>query len=281
MLTNIYHITYSEANKEADLFFWGCNIDCKGCYCKRRIYSAMLDDFTGKHLNDPKMVAKPPVKFLTFDEVMDKLSKLDLKSIILDGQEAGIDPAYPLLTKAFHEKFNTYNTVLSNGHFLPDLTHTDKVEVGIKAITDSLHIDYTGISNTTVLENTKKIYEAGKDLLVESVLIPGYIDSGEVERVAKFVADIDENIPFVVLPYFKAGDNPWRRPTPAEMEYTAGLVKKHLKNVYHFKGNEEPLFTVDSVFPKIIKHIKDEEKATRPEGEILPDLHGDGIICQA
>lgn len=272
MKTNIYHITYSEANKEADLFFWGCNVSCKGCYCKRRIYSAMLDDFAGAHLHDPKRASKPPTKFLNFDEVISILSKLDLKSIILDGQEATIDPAYYSLTEAFHKYFNTYNTLLTNGLVLPDFSHTDKIEVGIKAITEALHIDYTGISNTQILKNYKKIYETGKDMLVESVLIPGYIEAEEIERVAKFMASVDKNTPFVILPYFKAGNNPWRRPTPTEMENAGNLARKHLNNVFFFKGNEEPLFTVGSVFPKIIKHVRDEEQIRVRERDKLPVL---------
>lgn len=232
----------------------------------------MLGDFAGAHLNDPKRAAKPPTKFLTFDEVTNILSELDLKSIILDGQEATIDRSYYLLTEAFHKRFKTYNTVLTNGLSLPDFSHTDKIEVGIKAITDSLHIDYTGISNTKILKNYEKIYETGKDILVESVLIPGYIEADEIERVAKFMAGVDENTPFVILPYFKAGDNPWRRPTPLEMENAAQLAKKHLRNVFFFKGNEEPLFTVDNVYPKIMKHVKDEEKALQNKRETLSVL---------
>ena len=253
METNIYHITYSEENKEADIFFWGCNLFCRGCYCKRRIYSTMLKDFLGAHLASPTEIAAEPEEFLSFDRVMDILSRYDLKSVILDGQEASIDPAYSELTKAFHEKFNSFNTVLTNGLKLPDLTHTDKVEVGIKAIDDKLHRHYTGVSNASILENVKKVYDWGKKLLIESVLIPDYIDAEEVEKVARFISSIDPEIPFVVLPYFQAGANPWRRPTPEEMEAAAELVKKHLKNVFFFRGNEEPHFFTQNVFPQFIE----------------------------
>jgi len=253
MQTNIYHITYSEQNKEADVFFWGCNLFCRGCYCKRRIYSTMLKDFLGAHLESPTEIAGEPEEFLSFDEVMEILSGYDLKSIILDGQDASIDPAYPALTRAFHEKFGSFNTVLTNALVLPDLSDTDKVEVGIKAIDDNLHRHYTGLSNAPILKNVKRIYDSGKKLLIESVLIPDYIDAEEVEKVARFVASIDSEIPFVVLPYFQAGANPWRRPTPEEMEATAELVKKHLKNVFFFRGNEEPHFFTENVFPEFIE----------------------------
>ena len=267
MQTNIYHMTYSAQNKEADLFFWGCNINCRGCYCKRRIYSTMLDDFLGAHLESPTGLAEPPKRFLPFEEVLDLLSQFELESIIFDGQEASTDPTYYQLTEAFHEYFSSYNTLLTNALELPDLEHTDKIEVGLKAITDSLHRHYTGVSNAPILKNLRKIYDTGKKLLVESVLIPDYIEADEVERVARFVAGIDSNIPFVILPYFQAGNNPWRRPTPSEMEMAADLVKRHLKNVFFFRGNETLNFRTKSIFPKFIEqnicssHPVEEEKA--------------------
>ena len=64
MMTNIYHIYYAPETKEVSLMFWGCNINCRGCYCKRRIYSPMLKDFIGTHIHDDPGLAKPPEQFL-------------------------------------------------------------------------------------------------------------------------------------------------------------------------------------------------------------------------
>ncbi len=56
-LTRVYHIAYTPELKEICLFFWGCNIECRGCYCKRRIYSPMLPDFLGAHVLEPQGLA--------------------------------------------------------------------------------------------------------------------------------------------------------------------------------------------------------------------------------
>ena len=250
--TNIYHIAYTPETKEVCLFFWGCNIDCRGCYCRRRIYSPMLQDFNhdGPNvLKDPTGLAAPPHDFLSLEEVMQVLDPLELNQVVLEGQEAGIDPAYPRVAEALHKRFGCNNVILTNGYQMPDLKHTDKVEFGVKAITDSLNIHYTGRSNKPVLENLVKTYQMGKKIIVESVLIPEYIDIDEIERIAKFVASVDKNIPFMILPYFKSADNPWRRPTRMEMERAADLAKKHLNTVYHFSGEEKLEWEVYSLFP--------------------------------
>jgi len=247
MKTNIYHIVYTPETKEASLFFWGCNIDCRGCYCRRRIYSAMLKDFRiDVNEND---LSRPPSRFLDFEEVLHILDQVELERVLLEGQEAGLDPAYGYITETLHKRFGCRNTLLTNGHELPDLRHTDRIEFGIKAIRDRLHRDYTGFSNKKILENIKTTYQTGIKLFAETVLIPGYIDRDEVEKVAAFLGGIDKNIPFVVLPYFQSGFNPWRRPTVEEMDLAAEAARKHLNHVYRFTGDEELLYKVESLFP--------------------------------
>jgi len=240
----------------------------------------MLKDFVGAHLKDPQGIVEPPNSFLSFEETMNILSKVELKSVILEGQEASIDPIYPLITETLHKEFGSYNTLLTNCLTLPDLSHTDKVEIGIKAVTDSIHHYYTGVSNVPILDNIVKIYDAGKKLLIESVLIPGLIEADEIERVAKFVAGIDKNIPFIILPYFKSGDNPWRRPNPKEMEKAAKLTKRHLKSVFFFRGDETLDFEVESLFPEDIERLLQQTQQKEDDAMLL-SLEQGKIPCPA
>ena len=85
MKTNIYHITYTPAPKSASLRFWGCNMDCRGCLCKKEVYDSLLKEnlLVGDRRSESNIV--PPEKFLAFDEVMEHLSKLELKKIYLEG----------------------------------------------------------------------------------------------------------------------------------------------------------------------------------------------------
>ena len=134
--------------------------------------------------------------------------------------------------------------------------HIDRVEIGIKAVSDHLNINYTGVSNKPVLENLEKLVADGKDTFVESVFIPGLIDLDEIERIAQYVASVKKDMLFVILPYFRSGDNPWRRPTIVEMEKAHDVARKHLSRVFFFRGDEELKYKVMSAFPEGIGEIK-------------------------
>lgn len=247
--TNVYHIYYTPEAKEVSLMFWGCNIFCKGCYCKRRIYSPMLKDFVGVHLRDKYSQAGIPQTFMTIDQIFQALDELEIKDVLLEGQEACTDPHFTEITRRLHERYNSNNILLTNLYQMPDLTDIDKVAFGIKTVTPELHQDYTGVDNAGILKNFVDIAKSGKKVVVESIFIPEYIYFDETEKIAKFVSEIDKDILFVLLPYFKAGFNPWRRPTPEEMQKAAEISKKYLNRVFHFNGDEKNLRDVISVFP--------------------------------
>jgi pyruvate-formate lyase-activating enzyme len=259
MTTRIHHIAYTPEQKEAVLHYWGCTFNCRGCSTKKGITDwnlreneALLQD----RVPAPKFV-KAPERFLEFDELMSILAGLGpLKRVLHQGQEAQLDPMYPQITKAIHERFNTPNVLFTNGYRMPPLEDTDQVEIGIKAITESLHQDYTGKSNKTVMENVRAIHAMGKKIIIESIFIPGYVDVEETERIAEFVASVDKNIFYVILAYFTAGDNPWRRPTKDEIDAAVAAARKHLLRVYGVYGNEPSVFHVRNVFPGWAKTTK-------------------------
>jgi len=248
--TNIYHISYTPESKFSCLHFWGCNIECKGCLCKREIWSSLLKGHRLDHLTEPpKEIAQPPERFLDFEEVMQILGKLDVEKVRLEGMEPTIDPQYAKLTKALHDRLGTYNIVATNLYEMPSFEDTDMVVCGITAFTDSLHREYTGKSNEKILENMIKVYQSGIKLHVSPLFIPDYIGADETERIAKFTASIDKDIPCFIFPYYKAGDNPWRRPTHEEIDEAVGLAKRYLTNVYYYYGDEDLDFDVVTIFP--------------------------------
>jgi len=225
-------------------------MECKGCLCKREIWSSLLKGHRIDHLKEPpKEIAKPPERFLDFEEVMQILGKMDVKKVRLEGMEPTIDPLYPEITKALHDRFGTYNVVATNLYEMPSFEDTDMVVLGFAAFTDSIHRDYTGVSNKGILENLGKVYQSGIKLHVSPLFIPDYVGTDETERIAKFTANVDKDIPFFIFPYYKAGHNPWRRPTHEEIDEAVGVAKKHLTNVYYYYGDEDLDFDVVTIFP--------------------------------
>ncbi len=229
--TTVYHMAYEPSYGSLDIHFWThCNLSCRACYARYELDDfSLLDDPTGQMIHKTKV--KPPQEFLSLEEVKERLSGLDIRYVILVGTEPSLDPSLPQVTKMLKEDFKAYNMLLTNGVRLTDMTHVDEVMFSLKALDEDIYLDYTGRSNKKVLDNLDKIYQMGKKLQVETVLIPGLIDEYQVEKVAHFIAGIDPEIPFRVDAYFKVPDCPWEDATNEEVERAASLASKHLKHV--------------------------------------------------
>jgi len=216
----VYHIAYEPSYQSVDFHFWtGCNLQCRGCYLNyEKLDFGLLDDPVA-HIAVQKRES-PPQKFLSFDEVMAYVEPLKIKYAVFMGDEAALDLELPKLAKALHQKFHSYNIILTNGRKMMDLEDIDEVIFSIKAISEDVHRDYTGHSNKIILENFAKMYRTGTKLQAETVLIP-----------AKFVASVDKDITFRIDSFFEVPGCPWRSATKEEVEEAATLAKKHLNNV--------------------------------------------------
>ena len=61
----------------------------------------------------------------------------------------------------------------------PAIQEADLILYDIKAFDSELHRQGTGVGNELILNNFKMITEAGKDVIVRMILIPGYNDTKE------------------------------------------------------------------------------------------------------
>jgi len=109
------------------------------------------------------------------------------------------------------------------------------IKFDLKAFDCNLHTCLTGRPNKRTLSNFQIIAEEfnKKDLLTATtLLIPGYIDKEEVEKIAGFISNIDNDIPYSLLafhPDFKMIDMPITTRKQAEECYQ--VAKKYLKRV--------------------------------------------------
>jgi pyruvate formate lyase activating enzyme len=245
---NIYHITYAPAVKTVHLHFWGCNLNCRACLRLKEIYDCHLGETRNSIFNKDKETAETPQRFLGLEEVMKILERLEVASVIFMGAEPTIDPQLPPLAEALHREFKSYNILLTNGFKLIDLGHIDEMVFSIKAVADSLHRDYTGKSNKKALSNFVRLNQSGIRLRTESIFIPEYIDSLEIENIARFIAGVNPAIPYRIDAYIPVGDSPWRRPTAGEMEEAVTVAERYLANVSCLKGNEELKHEVVRIF---------------------------------
>lgn len=124
------------------------------------------------------------------------------------------------------------------------------IKFDLKAWDKALHIALCGVSNERTLENFELL--AGyiqkrlqpPFLVASTLLVPGYIDKEEVFRIARFIASLDQDIPYALLafhPDFLMTDLPTTSFHHAEecleAARSAGLSRVRLGNVHLLRDN--------------------------------------------
>lgn len=230
-LTTLYHIAYEPTLESVSLHFWtNCNLHCRGCLCRyEKLYWNLYEDPESELAS--KAPVSPPINFLSTEEVIKLLKPLKIKTVLFMGVEPSLDPELPALAYALHKEFHSCNILMTNGMKLTNLEHIDTVLFGLKAFSEDVHIQYTGMSNKNILRNFAAIHDSGIKLSAISLVIPGLIEAQEIGRIAIFIGSIDRNISFMVHAYFAMPNVPWRTASSEEVEAAVKLARKHLANV--------------------------------------------------
>jgi len=88
------------------------------------------------------------------------------------------------------------------------LEHTDLVLFDVKIMDPDAHLEHVGVPNEPILRNAAKVVEKGVPIVIRVPLIPDITASEEnVRAIARFVSELDRDIPVNVLPYHKFGTN--------------------------------------------------------------------------
>lgn len=91
------------------------------------------------------------------------------------------------------------------------------IKFDLKAYDEALHIALTGASNRRTLENFARAVRRFDDrpepplVVASTLLVPGYVEAEEVARIARFIAELNPNIPYALLgfaPHFYMSDLP-------------------------------------------------------------------------
>ena len=91
----------------------------------------------------------------------------------------------------------------SLGQLLPS---TDLVYYDLKQINPTLHDQYTGISNTRILENLGRLVSNHDNIIVRLPLIPGYNDDDDhMLELASYLASLDSHLKLELIPYHQLG----------------------------------------------------------------------------
>ena len=241
--TSLYHVTWSDRFGICCLYFWGCNLRCRVCLLKKEVLDCHLAE-TRLRIYDPSHISAEPRRFLDLEQIFEILKPLPIKRVFLMGAEPLCEPLLPQVLEFLrYEKFCVIS-LLTNGKLMPPLNLLDEVIFSIKAITHSLHRNYTGFPNQAILKHFEELAAIPQIRLhAETVFIPDYVDESEVMKIAAFIASADPDIPFRIDAYLPVPGQPWRVPEVEEIEALKDKICKILPRTtcFHGKQGNEPL----------------------------------------
>jgi pyruvate-formate lyase-activating enzyme len=192
------------------------------------------------HLDKPgvnKETFEPTL--LPLEVVLAVLRPHRIKQIFFFGDDPTTDRYLAQLAQALKRQHNAKQTLLTNGLIRPPHQYFDDIQISIKAVTPALHRDFTGVNVAPALENFRLLHKQDANLRAESIFIPGYIDTTEIEKISQFIASVDPAIPYRLDAYIPVPETPWERPTPEQVETGAQAARSHLKHVTTLHGKSK------------------------------------------
>ena len=131
------------------------------------------------------------------------------------------------------------NILVTNGYFSKESfdfikDYIDAMNIDLKSFNKDFYIKYCGGKLEPVLETIKLAYKKRIHIELTTLIIPGLNDSEqELEKIAKFIASIDKNIPWHISRFFPRYKMFDKQPTSIEtLKKAYEIGKKYLNNVY-------------------------------------------------
>ena len=212
------------------VFFYGCNFNCLFC-----------QNYSHKGIGRATRVS--------IGEMVESCLEPRVKCICFFGGSP--EPQMPYALKVCREVIESgdkricwewngggnHRLVMKASEF--SLNSGGNIKFDIKAWNNGVHQALCGVSNQQTLENFRVVAEeiflkrSEPVLSASTLLVPGYVDEVEVEGIARFIGEMNKEIPYTLLafhPDFQMYDLPFTSRRQAEDCLRA--ARKHLNNVH-------------------------------------------------
>jgi len=258
MRTEVYHATFFTYGRNIYAHYFSCSFRCLGCIRRLTVWDNHLPQGVVRELNRFYLRNLSEIK-LGLDGFQSLASfardVLDAKSAVLGGGEPLEDPLFGEEVRALN-RLGLGVRLLTNGFKLDEYLGLLRdvgasIVVSIKHVDESKHAYFTGFSNSKILRNIEKAYSLGLDVYIETVLIPGFNDPPDVERLAERIAAISPEIPLIIDAYIPVPGAEWRAPNQEEIEEAAKRAAAHLKRVYARSRGSKPIGDIVLLYPVI------------------------------
>ncbi|BAZ98141.1 radical SAM protein [Methanothermobacter sp. EMTCatA1] len=163
------------------------------------------------------------------DRILEISDRTGMDRVLIAGGEPTLQEDLPELTKILGRDLHV--TISTNGSRRDVLRRSTfhEVHVDLKALDRKKHRRLTGRTNRDVLECIEEFSDSDK-IEVSTVLVPGIVDTPEIERIARFLSWWD--IPYRITGYVPHGNSmAARRPTDDEIRNAARISRMYLSSV--------------------------------------------------
>jgi len=259
--TSIYHITFHSEIRSVYLFFKNCNFRCVGCIRKLSSWDLHLDNELLSALEKMYGNNLDSLKTLTLHELESALSKIasyERVEAILGGGEPTVDPTLPEVLSILN-KLSLVPRLLTNGFSLTKeiisliKRMNGSIVISIKTVDKYLHKVYTGADIDPILRNLNLCNELGVDLMVETIYIPGLIESREIEEIASLISSINPEIPMRIDAYIPVPRAKWKSPSREQLDEALAVAKSLLKTVRVLYHQSKERGRVEVLWPPLKK----------------------------
>ena len=251
----LLYFTLSEIEPRVWFMLTGCNFRCRGCFRPARDGGGML-------LTAEETLARME------QACMGYYGKIPTEAMITGGEPA-LGKEYLLeLVRGLRARGFAKIALMTNGYalgedegYVRELHEAGLTEahVDLKAFSDELHQWYTGKSNQPVLRAIERLNASGIKLLVQTVYMPGLVETEEIARIAQFLASINPQIGYRINPFVPvfAYEKVTRRPTVEEIERAYEAAASYLpsaivsRSCYREYPTPPPQKTWITVYPDL------------------------------
>ena len=197
----------------------GCNFSCKFCQ------NADISQYPQEH--NHRLKGQP----LSPKQIVAMAQQYGCDSVAYTYNEPVVFFEYTYDTARLAHAAGLKNIYVTSGfetHKAIDtlLPYLDGMNIDIKAFTETFYEEICGAKLKPVLDTVKYAHDKGVWIEVTTLLIPGKNDSNEeIRNIARFLADLDPNIPWHVsgfYPMYKMQDVPLTPPSTLIRAYEIG-----------------------------------------------------------
>jgi pyruvate formate lyase activating enzyme len=185
--------------KNLAVFYHGCNFNC--LYCQNWHYKEQLGQqrhISAKQLSDAIDQATSCICYFGGDPTPQLPHALQASKMALERKNQ----------RVLRICWET-NGAMSPSLLIPMISLSMKsggsIKFDLKCFDNKLHMALCGVSNQQTLKNFAHVAIRAKErrtpplLIASTLLVPGYIDSDEIFQLARFIAELDPNIPYSLL----------------------------------------------------------------------------------